>query len=102
MTYLGFLSMVGTVSGFRAVNAPFYLESRKETESPLGCFMHFHLTLWSLARAPNPFATKHSTVSPHLIHPQSLPPHRFGLSMQWLIFPWALSPAPLARYDVPS
>lgn len=52
--------------------------------------MHFGLTLWSLASVPNPFATKRSTVSPHLIYPQSFPPRRFGLSMQRLISPRAL------------
>lgn len=58
----------------RVANAPFYLELGEETESPLGCFMHFGLSLWPLASAPNPFSTKHSTGSPYLIisHSSSL------------------------------
>lgn len=58
---------------------------------------------WSLVSVPNPFATKHSTRSPHLILPRSLPPRRASLSVFWLLFLRALSPAILAYYDdVPS
>lgn len=58
--------------------------------------MHFCLTLVT-GQCPNPFSTNRSTVSPYLINPQSLPPHRFGLSIQWLIFLRALSLPPNPR-----